>query len=64
MKKINKQDFVGQSTSSLDEAIKQAFRQAKFESEHYKVIEMIGSQQTDNKKNYHVVLCEREEPST
>ena len=60
MKITNKQDFVGQSNSNLDEAIKRAISQGKAEAEKYKVIEMVGRQQTNNKKSYQVVLSERE----
>ena len=61
MKKIIKQDFVGESKTNLDEAIKKAISQGKTEAEAYKVIEMVGSQRNNNKKNYQVVLSEREE---
>lgn len=61
MKKTNKQDFVGQSNSNLDEAIKKAISQGKIEANQYKVIEMIGHQQINKKKSYQVVLAEREE---
>jgi len=61
MKKTNKQDFVGQSDSNLDEAIQKAISQGKIDAERYKVIEITGSQQTNNKKQYQVVLSERDE---
>lgn len=61
MKKTNKQDFVGQSNSNLDEAIKKAISQGMIEAEQYKVIEIIGRQQTNKKKSYQVVLSERED---
>ena len=60
MKKIIKQDFVGESKTNLEEAIEKAISQGKIEAEAYKVIEMVGSQ-LNNKKSYQVVLSERED---
>lgn len=61
MKTIHKQDFVGQSKHTLDEAIQQAISQGKIETDKYKVIEILGSQQINNEKSYQVVLSERED---
>lgn len=61
MKKTNKQDFVGQSNTNLDEAIQRAISQGKNDAQLYKVIEIIGRHQIDKEKSYQVVLGAQED---
>lgn len=59
MKKFDKKDIIGQSSSTLDEAIERAVSQGKSMINQYKVIEIIGQQRTNQKNQYQVVLSER-----